>query len=96
MPVFKDHMRLPATAERGRAHIIDLYRSGNRSNPEDLPDLNDCIATTLDQMKQYPNALKDFFDQDVRSFKFSRTFAENNGATWVIWRLETAVIVSVL
>ncbi|KAF2828587.1 hypothetical protein CC86DRAFT_380499 [Ophiobolus disseminans] len=77
---YKDHSLLPAEAPSGQAHILetnaihDVSKVGSFSTRGHK--LCDFIVTFLHNLEEHPNALKDFFDPDVKFFKFIRKFEE--------------------
>jgi hypothetical protein len=83
------------------AHIIEkLPQKGVRAE-KPLRDLKDCIITALyhiQNTEQYPNALRDFFDPEVKSFKLSGHSCafndENADDSFLIWRFGHEVLVS--
>jgi hypothetical protein len=93
--VFKDHPLLPAKSGKTRAHILKELPKGPAKWPNYVR-LWDCIATTLDYIKDYPNALQDFFDPDVTSFKFRRNHKGDDYETmesFLIWRRGQEILV---
>ena len=61
------------------------------------PEIYDFIVTLLDRIKEYPNAVKEFFDPGVLEFKLSghlRRQRSDQTTSYVIWRKEECVLVS--
>jgi hypothetical protein len=103
---YKDHPLLPADAPGGQPHIIDIT-----ADKEDLhlkyARLCDFVATVLHHLESHPDALKDFFDPKVKSFKFLRVekpladfipdaplMRGRERLSRMIWRMENKVMVS--
>jgi hypothetical protein len=90
---YQDHPLFPAKAPTGQAHILEI-------RPDDLKvsaihvslryQLCDFILTFLSKLEMYPNALTDFFNPEVESFKFVR----EGEFSFMIWRRGTDVFVS--
>jgi hypothetical protein len=77
---YKDHPLLSASAPSGQAHILetnevhDVTKGGSFSTTGHK--LCDFIATFLHSLEEHPNALEDFFDPEVKFFKFIRKYEE--------------------
>lgn len=102
MPLtYRDHPLLPANAPKDQAHVLN--HDPNDTNDQDglsitSHKLCDFIATLLDRLEQYPNALKDFFDPNIKSFKLIRHYGDNeNGQVLplMIWRKKKKVVVRI-
>jgi hypothetical protein len=93
---YQDHPLFPAAAPRGQAHILKVP-------PEEVDlsslcismkyQLCDFIATFLSKLEKYPSALTDFFDPEIKSFKFVRE-GEVGFLPFMIWRRGKQVFVS--
>jgi hypothetical protein len=77
---------------------IEKVLNNNLLHGKKGPDLlRDAILVMLDVMKEYPNALHDFYDQKVNSFKFQRGPKPDSNfpaQSWVIYRIKDEVLVS--
>jgi hypothetical protein len=65
--------------------------------PDDDFQLCDFIATVFFKLEQYLDALKDFFDPNIKSFKLLRHFGDSRLGDilpFMIWRRGRYVIVS--
>jgi len=98
---YDDHPLFPTSAPKGQAHILENTTheddvSGPRSLPSKRHQLCDFIATFLHRLREHPDALKDFFDPEVTSFKLLRHYgdAELGGLLPImIWRRGDEVVV---
>jgi hypothetical protein len=101
---YKDHSLLPADAPGGQPHILD---DGEGADEIGYARLCDFVATVLHNLEGHPDALKDFFDPKVKSFKFLRIekplanfipdaplMRGRERLSRMIWRIENKVIVS--
>lgn len=89
---YEDHHLLPADAPHGQAHILvrDGYPAKGRT-------LGDYIATFLMNLDKHPDALKDFFDPDIKFFHVVRKFKKGESKAemgFMILRKKDRVIVS--
>jgi hypothetical protein len=98
---YRDHPLFPADAPQGQAHIFKEGLGYTDRGPTPMPDddfqLCDFIATVLFKLEQYPDALKDFLDPNIKSFKLLRHFGDSRLGDilpFMIWRRASDVIVS--
>jgi hypothetical protein len=102
MPLtYLDHTFLPASTPQDHAHVL-INDSNDENNQDGLLTINhklcDFIATVLDRLEEYPNALKDFFNPNVKSFKLIRHYGDDESGQvlpLMIWRKKKKVVVSV-
>ncbi|KAF2006924.1 hypothetical protein P154DRAFT_529322 [Amniculicola lignicola CBS 123094] len=91
--VYEPHPLLPAHRPRDYPHIItmdSLKTLGTKSIAEFRPC--DSTATLLHNIKdQFPNALQDFFNPEVSSFKLLQENTNPKCGTLVIWRRKQRV-----
>jgi hypothetical protein len=97
---YRDHPLFPADAPKGQAHILGEGLGYNDQGPGPMPkpsyQLCDFIATVLFKLEQYPDALKDFFDPEIESFKLTRHYGDGEIRgimPFMIWRRGKNVIV---
>lgn len=89
---YEEHPLLPIDAPKGQPHIL-------KPNLESVigHQLCDFIATLLFNLEQHPDALKDFFDPEVKSFKFIWHVKEHSDMMPIIvWRKDKIVLVCML
>jgi hypothetical protein len=77
MPRIKhiDHPLLPADAPKDQPHVLRIGADEDEiHNMSHLlasdARLCDYVATVLHNLEGHPDALKDFFDPEIKSFKF--------------------------
>jgi hypothetical protein len=94
--VYKNHPLSPVDVKNTRARIFKKLPRNCKEATTFSRNLWDYIATMLDSMKS--NALEDFFDPAVTSFKFSRRHEGNddNMNSFIISRTADEVLVSSL
>lgn len=73
----EDHPLLPANTPKGQAHILTIWQYGGDTHKSIFhmghdPHLGDHVATVLHNLEGHPDAVKDFFNPDVKSFKIQR------------------------
>lgn len=91
---YEDHPLLPADAPHSQAHI--LARDGY---PDKGHILGDYVATFLVNLDKHPDALKDFFNPDIKFFHLVRKFKEGTSSAdmeFMISRKKDRVIVSLV
>jgi len=103
---YEDHPLLPANASEGRAHILKEISDGvidipNEDVVSELPKLDDFITNFLYRLKDRPDALSDFFDPDVASFKLlwlchPMIGEESKLFPSMIWRKGDVIVVSLV
>jgi len=98
---YVDHPLLPASAPSGQAHILEINAVRVVSEVGSFSTrghkLCDFIATFLHNLEEHPNALRDFFDPEVKFFKFIRKYEEGEKShllPFMISRKKDKVIVS--
>jgi hypothetical protein len=98
---YKDHPLFPAAAPRGQAHVLEDSIGCDEEGPGQMPrpdyQLCDFITTLLYKLEQYPNALQDFFNPEIKSFKLVRHYGDGKICgirPFMIWRRQYDVIVS--
>lgn len=98
---YEDHPFLPASVPKDQAHILqntiekEVDEDGVAASDGHL--LCDFIATFLYNLENYPDAPKDFFDPDVKSFTINRKVVEGKTShlqTFLILRKKNRVVVS--
>jgi hypothetical protein len=96
-PNYEDRPHFSANAPTGQAHIFELDGDIMRYFHEGLPrggnELCDFITTLLHNLKDHPDALTNFFDPAVKTFKFLR-YGVANMLPLAILRHEKTVVVS--
>jgi hypothetical protein len=96
-PNYEDHPHFSANAPTGQAHIFELDGDIMRYFDEGLPrggnELCDFIATLLHNLEDHPDALTNFFDPAVKTFKFLR-YGSGAMLPLAILRHEKTVVVS--
>jgi hypothetical protein len=92
---YEDHPLLPASAPEGQAHILEYDGCLMRSIAE--IKLCDFVATLLSKLDKYPDALKDFFDPDIKYFHLVRKYKPGHKSCmtqFMISRKKNRVVVS--
>jgi hypothetical protein len=106
---YRGHPLFPADAPRGQAHILEDSMAYDEEGPRQMPkpdyELCNFIATFLYNLEEYPNALKDFFNPEVKSFRLIRDYGNRlipyddddefyGILPFIIWRRGNNVFVS--